>query len=46
MLSIDLSGGRKMEFIEDCEVCCRPMQVRVVCDRDDRVGVDVRSLER
>ena len=25
----DLSGGREQQFIQDCEVCCRPIQIEV-----------------
>lgn len=26
---LDSSGGRKQQFIQDCEVCCRPIQIEV-----------------
>ena len=26
---LDPSGGRKQKFIQDCEVCCRPIQIEV-----------------
>jgi hypothetical protein len=29
------------EFIHDCEVCCRPWQVRVRRDADNNATVDV-----
>ena len=25
----DLSGGARQRFIQDCEVCCRPIQIEV-----------------
>ena len=31
-LEPEISGS----FVQDCEVCCRPWQVRVSRDRDDR----------
>jgi hypothetical protein len=34
---------RSQEFIEDCEVCCRPLQVRAFADGDGEVGVDLRQ---
>ncbi len=38
---IDLSGGLDQEFEEDCQVCCRPMTIRVRIDPDTlRVDVD------
>ena len=30
---VDCSAGRQ-EYIEDCEVCCRPIQVQVSIDAD------------
>ncbi len=29
-------------YIEDCEVCCRPINVTVRVDADDRVRLDAR----
>jgi hypothetical protein len=26
---LDPSGGRQQKFIQDCEVCCRPIQITV-----------------
>jgi hypothetical protein len=26
-LKIDIAGGRRQEFIQDCEVCCRPIKI-------------------
>lgn len=26
---LDASGGRKQSYIQDCEVCCKPIQIRV-----------------
>lgn len=28
-LRLDASGGRKQKFIQDCEICCRPIQIEV-----------------
>jgi hypothetical protein len=30
--TVDASGGRSQEYIEDCEVCCRPNLLRVTVD--------------
>lgn len=32
---IDASGGAKQEFIQDCEVCCRPIQIQVRLSGDE-----------
>ena len=26
---VEAGGGRKQAFIQDCEVCCKPIQIRV-----------------
>lgn len=39
---LDLSGGPRQEYVEDCEVCCRPWTVRV---RYDGSGVATVTLE-
>ncbi|MSR77107.1 MAG: CPXCG motif-containing cysteine-rich protein [Candidatus Omnitrophica bacterium] len=26
---LDKSGGSKQKFVQDCEVCCRPIQIEV-----------------
>jgi len=28
-IRLDPSGGRKQRFIQDCEICCRPMEIEV-----------------
>jgi hypothetical protein len=30
-------------YVEDCQVCCRPMVISVSVDPDGDVGVDARS---
>lgn len=30
-LSVDTTGGAEQETVEDCPVCCRPMDVFVRC---------------
>ena len=29
VIMLDPAGGSRQEYIEDCEVCCRPWQVQV-----------------
>jgi hypothetical protein len=33
-LGVDPSGGRRQELIEDCPVCCNPIQFVFVIDPD------------
>ena len=34
---------RMQEYIEDCQVCCQPMMLKVTIDEERSVVVDVRS---
>jgi hypothetical protein len=33
-VAVDPSGGRRQRFVEDCPVCCRPIDFEVTLDRD------------
>jgi hypothetical protein len=37
-LAVDEFAGRRQAYVEDCVVCCRPIEVRVTVVED---GVDV-----
>lgn len=41
-LLIDDSAGEQ-RYIEDCQVCCRPITVAVMIDEDGDVHVDATS---
>lgn len=41
-LAIDASAGDQ-QYVEDCQVCCRPMLVTVTVDEQEEVGVSVRA---
>ncbi|MFK8052232.1 MAG: CPXCG motif-containing cysteine-rich protein [Woeseiaceae bacterium] len=41
-LFIDLSAG-SADYIEDCQVCCRPMQIRFEIDGEDIINLIVDS---
>ena len=32
---LDISGGSKQSFIQDCEVCCRPIQITLGLKGED-----------
>ena len=34
---------RRLEFIQDCVVCCRPMTLRIVCEPGAIVEVSVTA---
>jgi hypothetical protein len=39
-LAVDMSGGPRQAYVEDCVVCCRPIEVRaVIADGDVDVSV-------
>jgi hypothetical protein len=33
-LGIDPAGGKRQRLIEDCPVCCRPIEFVIAIDRD------------
>jgi hypothetical protein len=41
---LDPTGGLDQEYVEDCEVCCRPWQVHVTY-RESVPHVDLRALD-
>jgi hypothetical protein len=41
-LVIDTSGG-SLEFTTDCEICCRPIHVRVECEPGEIHNIDVST---
>jgi hypothetical protein len=41
-VAIDASAGAQ-DYIEDCQVCCRPIQFRLRLSADGDVSVDVRG---
>lgn len=40
-VALDPGGGPLQEYVEDCEVCCRPWLVRVEFDRRGEAEVSV-----
>jgi transcription elongation factor Elf1 len=43
-ISIVVDGSvEEQHYIEDCEVCCRPMEIRVNAPADGSIRVDVRG---
>ena len=41
-IAIDASAGHQ-EYIEDCQVCCNPMTIRIRLGADGEPSVDVRG---
>ena len=38
---VDVSEGREQEFIYDCEICCRPIVVKLRISGDGTVSTEV-----
>ena len=45
-IALDPGSGSVQEYIDDCEVCCRPWQVVVRYDESGRADVSVNGLDR
>ena len=45
MLFIDEGGARFQRYVEDCQVCCRPMQVFVAPDEEGLLSATVERLD-
>jgi len=43
VIGIDAGGGDDQEYIEDCQVCCRPWQVHVQFGEDGAARVSVEE---
>jgi len=44
-LLLDPGGGAFQDYIEDCQVCCRPCLVRVRYDADGGADVQVEAAD-
>jgi len=38
---VDAGGGRAQRYVEDCSVCCRPIEVQVSTDEDGEASVSL-----
>ncbi len=43
-LVVDETGGRTQTYVEDCAVCCQPIEVRARVD-DEEFDVEVARLD-
>jgi len=44
-LLLDPGGGPSQDYVEDCEVCCRPWRVRLRIRGDGSADVDIGTLD-
>lgn len=42
-ISLDPGSGSKQEYVEDCQVCCRPWLMYVTYDRQGRADIDIHE---
>jgi len=42
---VDPSAGRRQEYVEDCQVCCKPNVLRIFYDEDEHEFVVTAELE-
>ena len=40
------SSVRQQTYIEDCEVCCNPIEVSPVFENGELIGFDAQSIEQ
>lgn len=44
-LSLDPGSGARQQYVEDCQVCCRPWNVNVSYDTEGRADVWVEAAD-
>ena len=44
-IALDPGSGASQEYVEDCQVCCRPWRVRVAYDADGAGWVSVEAAD-
>ena len=44
-IAVDPGGGTEQEYVEDCEVCCRPWAVRVTYEADGSASVELGATD-
>jgi transcription elongation factor Elf1 len=37
-IRLDATGGRHQNFVSDCEICCRPIEITIEFEYDEVVG--------
>jgi hypothetical protein len=44
-IALDPGSGQTQEYIEDCQVCCQPLQISVRYVADGSADVQVRGMD-
>lgn len=42
---IDLTVSTKLDFIEDCRICCRPNRIIVSIDNEENISLEARPSD-
>jgi transposase-like protein len=45
VIFVDPGSGASQQYVEDCQVCCRPWSVHVSFDAEGQVWVEVEQLD-
>jgi hypothetical protein len=43
-VAVDPSGGRRQRFVEDCPVCCRPIEFEIAIDHEGDAVIEKAEL--
>jgi hypothetical protein len=44
-IGLDPGSGNSQDYVEDCQVCCRPWRVMVFYDEEGRADVSLAALD-
>ena len=44
-IGIDAGGGAYQDYVEDCQVCCRPWRVTVAYDEEGNAEISASPLD-
>ena len=44
-IGLDPGSGNSQDYVEDCQVCCRPWRVSVFYDEEGRADVSLTALD-
>ncbi|HEY7192183.1 MAG TPA: CPXCG motif-containing cysteine-rich protein [Gemmatimonadales bacterium] len=44
-IAIDAGGGNYQDYVEDCQVCCRPWRVTVAYDDEGKAEISAAPLD-
>ncbi len=45
VVEVDITEGQSQTFIQDCSVCCRPIEFKINIDRDGNINVETVNDE-